>query len=100
MVIDHIIPKGLCLNIPIVYKILDEVTNKQLIHESCHKTKTKEDKILIKKFKEDNKEIKAVEKDIKAKMLPNDYFKKVITNKNFNNVLKKYKIYTSLIKNI
>jgi retron-type reverse transcriptase len=81
--IDHKIPIALSLNVPRIYKTLDNIENKQLVHSDCHKIKTKEDKVNIKRFKEltstninkgFNKVI-AIEKAIKDKNIKNIYYR-------------------------
>jgi hypothetical protein len=49
--VDHTIPLAFSNNYPAIYNILDDISNKQLIHLSCHKIKTNEDKLMIKTFK-------------------------------------------------
>jgi retron-type reverse transcriptase len=95
LVIDHMIPISISMNISILYKILDNISNKQLIHSYCHKIKTKEDKIKIKKFKQIIREY-SNENSLKSI----DNFKKAIVNENVEKMFEEYASYKLLIKNI
>lgn len=92
--IDHIIPLSFSLNIPVIYNILDELDNKQLIHSTCHKLKTKNDKINIKFFKK-------LIKDLNNKGLNiMECFKKAIKNIEIKKIYSNNKSYNKIIKNI
>ena len=92
--IDHKIPISLSNNIFIIYKILDEQDNKQLIHTECHKIKTINDKKIIKLFKKlinnaNNKGLNTIES-----------FKKAIKNIDIKKIYSNNKSYKKIIKNI
>lgn len=93
--IDHLIPLGISINIPKIYRILDQIWNKQLIHSHCHKIKTKEDKIMIKKFKEI---VKRNNNSNKIELM--ESFKKAILDDIIKREFGKYKSYKFLIKDI
>ena len=77
-----------------IYKILNEQDNKQLIHTECHKTKTINDKKIIKLFKKlinnaNNKGLNTIES-----------FKKAIKNIDIKKIYSNNKSYKKIIKNI
>jgi len=98
LVIDHLIPISLSVHIKEVYNILNDISNKQLIHNSCHKIKTKTDKIIIKEFKKIVNEIN--NKDVNGEVEQIHNFKKAIRDEYFKDNFDKYQSYKSLIKNI
>lgn len=53
--IDHKIPLALSFKNPVLYNILDDLENKQLVHTSCHILKNNQDKINIKRIKKMSK---------------------------------------------
>jgi len=92
--IDHKIPISLSNKISMIYKILNEQDNKQLIHTECHKTKTINDKKIIKLFK------KLINKANNKGLNTIESFKKTIKNVDIKKIYSKNKSYKKIIKNI